>query len=763
MSVISDPVLKDEYNVDSAQKVDVGGFEMYLTPRYLAEYVTNPYEPYSSEIVRQLLTPNSTFLDVGAHYGYFGLLAHHVQPTTHIIAVEPVKENFDILQKNFALNQVPSCEVHNVAASDRTETRPFHIPEASNSASFYFHPRARTKEIIPVAAVALDELVAGRRVDFVKMDVEGHEIAVLQGLRRTLERNPELALLIEFNAKMQREAGHDPTELFRKLLTWGFEIFAIEEGAHTLARVTHKTFKWRELSQRFQSMNFLCLRGNLEPRLGQLGYPTLLRQGKLKVCFFSHSASLAGAEYSLLGRVEKLAENYDIESVVILPGEGVLRQKLEGLGAATEIVPYERWCSFKHSNRKNFEALLSTQLDSILEQAHQVIAKHQPDVLVSCTLTIPWGAFAAAIEDLPHIWSVSEFGVLDYGFEFFLPFQNVLRMIVQSSNRVLTSSEKIQEVLFPDCDPQQVRTIVSPIIIPEGVERRAPPTPDPFEILILGTIFETKGQLDAMLALNELVRRGRKVHLSIVGAVGEPDYFAKLQQTVQELGLHSHVSFHDFVEDRFEFILACHVSLSCSRMEAFGRTVAEASMLERPVIVTAGSGTVGSILPEQSGLSYPRGDYAQLADRIEFFIRNPQQIIHFGRAGREYMLSRVSEEATIGRLATLLNQVQPERNPLSTPLLRHLQVTVSNQRPEELTALQQQVASLSAQLASLQSQVRTKNAELVSRQLELAWLHDRIKMVEATKFWWLATAYWQTHARLVARLGRNEGLRVLHH
>src|SRR5438876_361277 len=116
----------------------------------------------------------------------------------------------------------------------------------------------------------------------------------------------------------------------------------------------HQTFKWRGLGERLCSLNLLCLRGGLEPVLDQLDSPMLLPQSKLKVCFFSHSASLGGSEYSLLGRVEKLAHDCNIESVVILPEEGVLRQKLEALGAAIEVLPYEWWTSFRHGERKHF-------------------------------------------------------------------------------------------------------------------------------------------------------------------------------------------------------------------------------------------------------------------------------------------------------------------------------------------------------------------------------------------------------------------------
>lgn len=763
MTIELNPIFREDYNLNALHQVDVGGFEMLVTPRYLDEYVTNPYEPYSSEIVRQLLPPHGTFLDVGAHYGYFGLLAAQVQPTAHVIAVEPVKANFLVLERNFDLNRISSRELHNVAASDKTETRLFRLAAASNNASFYPHPNAPTKEMVPVAAVALDEIVGQRRIDLIKMDIEGHEIPALNGLRHTLEQNRDVPLLIEFNAKMQRAAGYDPSELLKTLLAFDFEIFEIDEGARTLARITHKTFKWRELSSREHSLNLLCLRGNVQQSLARLGYPSLFEQGRLKVCFFAHTPSLAGGELSLLGRVDKLASDCEIESVVILPAEGVLAEKLRAVGAATEIVPYQWWCGAPNGEPKDFDAMVSAELDRILEQAHQVIAKYQPDVIASCTLTIPWGAFAAASEDLPHIWFVGEFGVLDHGFTFYLPFQNALQTILRLSNRVLPGCEKIQEILFPDGDPGRVQMLLPPILIPDTLELHDPPPPDPLEILLLGSVLPTKGQLDAVLAVDELVRRGRRVHLNVVGVTGDPEYFARLQQTVQEKNLESCVTFHGFTEDRFKFVLNAHVCLSCSRMEAFGRTVAEAAMLARPVIVTEGSGTVASIIPGKSGLTYRYGDQVELADRIEFFINNPDQVLRFGAAGREHILRRVSHDATIGKLGRLLNEVQRERNPVGNVLLPHL-LARTRREGEQRAALQEQLSAqetavedLRQELVTAQSRLQIQDQALAAGQSEIDSLRNLVSIIQAGKVRRAASLYWRARDRTRAAFRQTLG------
>ena len=75
MKLTHHPAFRDEYNLKALQKIKTSGFEMFVTPRYLDHYITHEYEPFSTKIIETYVKDGSTFVDVGAHYGYYSLLA----------------------------------------------------------------------------------------------------------------------------------------------------------------------------------------------------------------------------------------------------------------------------------------------------------------------------------------------------------------------------------------------------------------------------------------------------------------------------------------------------------------------------------------------------------------------------------------------------------------------------------------------------------------------------------------------------------------
>jgi FkbM family methyltransferase len=157
------------------------------------------YERPVQMALKEHLRPGSVFYDVGANLGFFSILAARlVGAGGRVYAFEPVPENAAGVRHNAGLNSFDHVTVLQKAVADaggRGELRQAH--HAGGSALSTVAAPPDVKGIIPVEIVAIDELVAdGTCVPpaFVKIDVEGAELAVLQGMVETMRQYRPLIL-----------------------------------------------------------------------------------------------------------------------------------------------------------------------------------------------------------------------------------------------------------------------------------------------------------------------------------------------------------------------------------------------------------------------------------------------------------------------------------------------------------------------------------------------------------------------------------------
>lgn len=125
---------------------------------------------------------------------------------------------------------------------------------------------------------------------------------------------------------------------------------------------------------------------------------------------------------------------------------------------------------------------------------------------------------------------------------------------------------------------------------------------------IVGTLHEGKGQEDEIRAIGELVRRGIKAHLYILGE-GDPKYKQHLDDLIDKNGIKANVSFLGYIPKAVQVMQHVDVVLICSRMEAFGRVTVEAMRVGTPVIGTRSGGTAELIRENFNGFLYTPGNY----------------------------------------------------------------------------------------------------------------------------------------------------------
>ena len=195
-------------------------------PRPFAWRYVRGFEPLSMEWLDAALRPGMTVADVGAHVGFVGLfMARRVGADGTVHCFEPVDENLRYIRHNVAANSASNIIIHPFALGSEDGVRPFVVTNISDSQGFYPHPLAPSSGVIEVRQAALDGQIT--RLDLAKIDVEGAELDVLEGMRRLLESHP--SMLVEWAPASQLSAGHQPNELVENLVALGYKLRVLDD------------------------------------------------------------------------------------------------------------------------------------------------------------------------------------------------------------------------------------------------------------------------------------------------------------------------------------------------------------------------------------------------------------------------------------------------------------------------------------------------------------------------------------------------------
>ena len=159
-----------------------------------ASYALGVAEPVVQRVLQEHLAPGDTFYDVGANVGFFSLLgARLVGPEGIVVSFEPAKQTADVLRKNVRLNNFEHICVIQRAVSDEVGTVDLLVGPLSQTAHLAGTAPVADAEVAEQVQVAtIDALTEAGEIPaptFIKMDIEGAELAALRGMRQTLSRH----------------------------------------------------------------------------------------------------------------------------------------------------------------------------------------------------------------------------------------------------------------------------------------------------------------------------------------------------------------------------------------------------------------------------------------------------------------------------------------------------------------------------------------------------------------------------------------------
>lgn len=213
----------------------------YNNPSALSMF-SGAYEPEEMTVLDQRIRPGMTVLDVGANVGYMTLfMAARVGDAGRVHSFEPNPTVARRLAENLALNPAlrGRITVHDFALGATSRETEFYAPVDGHEGvgGLRDTERAPLDRVIRVPVRTLDEFAAAygiRRLDFIKMDVEGGEWDVLKGGAGVLARFRPLILLEAFDGNT-RAYGYRVFELLSDLEARGYEVTQAGLGFNFLA------------------------------------------------------------------------------------------------------------------------------------------------------------------------------------------------------------------------------------------------------------------------------------------------------------------------------------------------------------------------------------------------------------------------------------------------------------------------------------------------------------------------------------------------
>ena len=225
----------------------------YLYMPSLKEYdnsirITNPYVP--EQIIPKFCKPGNVVMDIGANVGEWTLhMAKMVGETGRVFSIDPIPSMTKALKKTIAVNNLSQVSVSQYAMSNKighsklvspfdkdnrvksgwsrlTGDEEYCSPEELMTATYPGIKEVTKINTIEVQTITLDGFISEKcikRLDFIKIDVEGHERWVIEGGQQTL-KTLKPSLVLEVGAEKKKE---DREKIADQLRTLGYEIFGV--------------------------------------------------------------------------------------------------------------------------------------------------------------------------------------------------------------------------------------------------------------------------------------------------------------------------------------------------------------------------------------------------------------------------------------------------------------------------------------------------------------------------------------------------------
>ncbi len=603
-------------------------------------YESRGYEMLSTAIFRTVARGARTVIDIGAHVGYYSLLARSADPTSTIVAIEASPDNAAVLRAN--VDGLAGVTVVNAAFGAVSGTATFYLTEASDNCGLSGHPDSPTTRAVEVAAITGADLdVPGGGRLLVKLDVEGHEVAALDGLKGLFGAYDDVRLLVEFNPKCLTAAGSSPDDLIARLHAAGFRLFVLDDVELSWRELAAGR-SWSELVDARDYANLYCVP----------------KDRAITMTVAMHSGGLGGAERTHAEMTDWLIRDGAMVHTVIPEPDLGLSGELQRLGGSVTMVsPFQWWMTWPDDVVPTGDAE-SWSRHLVHEPLITAIRQVQPDLVMTLTGVIPQGAIAAAATGRPHVWYVHEFGDLDHGLVVPGGPRSTGALILALSDAVLTNSAAVRKHFFGANNTQV--SVLHPVPAVVVAAERPTVVARPWTLGIVASLNAGKGQEDALGAIAVLRGEGTDVPLVLAGPGTDTDR-QRIGETAERLAVSDLVTIAGVCPDRTALYDQFDAVAMTSRSEAFGRIPFEATAVGLPVIYADAGGPREYMQRGVTGMAYSPGDVGALAAAILTLRNEPTRGYALVEAARLSLLEAGREDGFGNALTRVLRTVRDRR------------------------------------------------------------------------------------------------------
>jgi len=227
--------------------------------------ISGVFGPRDTQTVKDNVFSGNIVVDLGANIGYFTcLLAKIVGEGGKVFAFEPDPRNLKLLRRNIQENDYKNVIIADKAVSDVNGSCTLYSSQKKFGANRIFESKKKeTHDFIPIKSetICLDDYFEKqnllKKIDFIKIDVEGSEFRAFNGMKKILELNNNLKIFTEIAPSLLEDAGSSGKQVLDFLQEHKFINFFISDNRkNTLSKIT-KNELLIQLEQ-LHIINILC-------------------------------------------------------------------------------------------------------------------------------------------------------------------------------------------------------------------------------------------------------------------------------------------------------------------------------------------------------------------------------------------------------------------------------------------------------------------------------------------------------------------------